>query len=419
MFNAMKTKYLKKLAGMLNRNDGVSLIAIMTMLVIMSVMGGVFSSVMGRWKISAPTNINSSKALYLAETATMFAIQDAKNRFFSVNAASTPLYPSATTGTRSTPYVVSTSSTETAEYWIERPYLAGSSPYSTNSAVDLDRGNNDDDTTLADDDISDDDSDDDTIINNVTDVSNPLDGFSDVYTVIATGKVQRGGTTVAKRQIKTKVTIIPSPDTTIDPGVQTSGDIVGTGGGFGMTNDDGTLSTSFGTPGVNNNTGPDPETGIVIRPAQQLDVNFVKAFAIDQGHYNTLDLTIGLANDNYPEPSTPSFYHDSPTDILPNFTYVEQDFTVGSNRKAFGVIWVKGNVVLDGTATMDAIIICEGDVTFNGTSDIVGGIIHYGSVINGNGNPTAVTIENDFFSNMSKAMPIIVVKSSHEAVSAN
>jgi len=415
----MYTKYLKKLAGKLNREDGVSLIAIMTMLVIMSVMGGVFSSVMGRWKLSAPTNINSSKALYLAETATMFALQDSKNRFFSVDSSGTPIFPAEITGTRSVPYVVSSSSTESAEYWIERPYLAGSSPYSTNATIDLDRGNDDDATTLADDDIVDDDSDDDDVINNVTDVSNPLDGFSDVYTIIATGKIKRGGTIVAKRQIKTNVTIIPSPDVEVDPGVQTSGDIVGTGGGFGMTNDGGTLSTSFGSPGVNNNTGPDPEDGIVIRPAQQLDENFVKAFAIDQGHYNTLDLTIGLANDNYPEPSAPSFYHDSPTDTMPNFTFVEQDFTVGSNRRAYGVVWVKGNVVLDGTATMDAIIICEGNITFNGTSDIVGGIIHYGDYINGNGNPTAIAINNDFFSNLSKSMPIVVVQSSHEAVSAN
>ena len=415
----MKTKYLKKLAGKLNRNDGVSLIAIMAMLVIMSVMGGVFSSVMGKWKISSPTNINSNKSLYLAETATMFALQDAKNRFFSVDTTGTPLYPSASTGTRSVPYIVSSSSTESSEYWIERPYLAGTAPYSTNSAVDLDRGNNDDDTTLADDDLVDDDSDDDTIINNVTDVSNPLDGFSDVYTIIATGKVKRGTATIAKRQIKTKVTIIASPDVTVEPGVQTSGDIVGTGGGFGMTNDGGTLSTSFGTPGVNNNTGPDPETGIVIRPAQTLDPNFVKAFAKDQGHYNAWDLTVGNANDDYPEPSAPSYYYDSPTDTMPNFTFVENDFTVGSNRKAFGVVWVKGDVVLDGTATMDAIIICEGDITFNGNSNIIGGIIHYGNTINGNGNPTAVTVFNDFFSDLSKSMPIVVVQSSHEAVSAN
>ena len=389
----MKTKYLKKLAGMLNRNDGVSLIAIMTMLVIMSVMGGVFSSVMGRWKISGPTTMNSSKAFYQAETASMFAIQDASYRFFSKDKNGNNIF---NYGTDASPYVVSSNSAEESNYWFEKPDIS------------------DDDDGSSDDDSSDDDADD---TNSDDDLDG--DGVSDLYTIIATGKIKRGGTTVAKRQIKTKVTIIPSPDTTIDPGVQTSGDIVGTGGGFGMTNDDGTLSTSFGTPGVNNNTGPDPETGIVIRPAQQLDVNFVKAFAIDQGHYNALDLTIGLANDNYPEPSTPSFYHDSPTDIMPNFTYVEQDFTVSSNRKAYGVVWVKGNVVLNGTATMDAIIICEGDITFNGNSDIIGGIIHYGSTINGNGNPTAVTVFNDFFSDLSKSMPIVVVRSSHEAVSAN
>jgi len=392
----MKTKYLKKLAGMLNRNDGVSLIAIMTMLVIMSVMGGVFSSVMGRWKISGPTTMNSSKAFYQAETASMFAIQDASYRFFSKDKNGNNIF---NYGTDASPYVVSSNSAEESNYWFEKPDIS------------------DDDDGSSDDDSSDDDADD---TNSDDDLDG--DGVSDLYTIIATGKIKRGGTTVAKRQIKTKVTIIPSPDTTVDPGVQTSGDIVGTGGGFGMVNDPSDplpIATSFGTPGVNNNTGPDPENGIVIRPAQQLDVNFVKAFAIDQGHYNALDLTIGLANDNYPEPSTPSFYHDSPTDIMPNFTYVEQDFTVSSNRKAYGVVWVKGNVVLNGTATMDAIIICEGDITFNGNSDIIGGIIHYGSTINGNGNPTAVTVFNDFFSDLSKSMPIVVVRSSHEAVSAN
>ncbi len=419
MVNIMTTKSLKKFADFINRNEGISLTPIIAIMVIMSVMGGVFTSIMGDWKVSAPVTINSSKAYYLAEAATMFALQDAKFRFFSTQTDGTPIFPSATTGIRSAPYIVSSNGTETAEFWIERPYLAGTSPYSTNSDVDLDRGNNDDDTTLADDDIVDDDIDDDTIINNVTDVSVPLDGFSDVYTIIATGRVIRGGTTVSQRQIKTKVTIIASPSATVAPGVQTSGDIIGTGGGFGMTNDDGSIVTSFGTPGANNNTGPDPETGIVIRPAQPLDVNFIKSIATDQGHYNNWDLTVGNANDDYPEPSNPSYYYDSPTDTMPNFTYVENDLTVGSNRKAFGVIWVKGDVVLNGTATMDAVIICEGDVTFNGNSNLLGGIVHYGSEINGNGNPTAITIENDFFRDMSRSMPIVVVQSLQEAVSAN
>ena len=75
-------KLLKNLAGLLKRREGLSLIAIVALIVIMSVMGGVFSHIMGRWKLSAPATINSSKALYLAETAVMFALQDAKYRFY-------------------------------------------------------------------------------------------------------------------------------------------------------------------------------------------------------------------------------------------------------------------------------------------------------------------------------------------------
>jgi hypothetical protein len=199
----MTTKLLKKFAEFFNRNEGISLTPIIVIMVLMSVMGGVFTSIMGGWKISAPLTINSNKAYYLAETAAMFALQDAKYRFYSVKSDGTPLFPSETTGTRDNPYIVSDSGTETAVYWIERPYLSGSSPYSTNSTVDLDRGNNDDIITGTndDEDDEDDDSDDDTV-NGTTDVNS--DGFSDVYTIIATGKVKRDGTTVAKRQIKIK-----------------------------------------------------------------------------------------------------------------------------------------------------------------------------------------------------------------------
>ena len=236
------------------------------------------------------------------------------------------------------------------------------------------------------------------------------------YTFIATGKVIRGGTTVATRQVKVKADIIRSLATEVTPGVQTSCNIAGTGGGFGMHHN--ALSTEF-IVGNDNDNPPGSEAGIVIRPAQTMDEDYVKAMAASQGHYNAVDLTIDLANDDYPEPATPSFYHDSPTDTLPNFTYVGQDLTVGSNRKAHGVIWVKRNVVLNGTATMDAIIICEGTVTFNGTSDINGGIIHYGSVINGNGNPNAVDINDAFFDALSLSIPIVTVQSWQEAVSAN
>ncbi|MBC8555961.1 MAG: hypothetical protein H8D23_40630, partial [Candidatus Brocadiales bacterium] len=216
----MKSKPLKKLGRILNRNEGIALTPIIIIMVLMSVMGGVFTSIMGGWKTSAPLTINSNKAYYLAETATMFALQDAKKRFFSVDGTSTPsgkpFFPSATTGTRSAPYIVSSSSTESSEFWIERPYP------SDNTNVDeyptgTHRGNNDDDIIGVDDDDVDDDGD---------DSSNDPD--PKLYTIIATGKVKRGSTTISKRQIKTKVTIIPSPEATIAPGVQTSGDIVGT-----------------------------------------------------------------------------------------------------------------------------------------------------------------------------------------------
>lgn len=406
------TKPLKKFAELLSRNAGISLTPIIIMMVIMSVMGGVFTSIMGGWKVSAPMTINSHKALFQAEAAAMFALQDAKYRFFSTDASGCPDFPACGSGTRSNPFVVSsvttTNGTETAEVWIERPYPSINSideyPPSTH------RGNNDDDTGGNDDDVTDDDDDDSS--------SSP---FTKRYTIIATGKVEKGGTIVAQKQIKVKADIIRSNATEIAPGVQTSGGISGTGGGFGMHNDGGTINTSFGV-GTDNNTGPDPETGVVIRPAQTMDENYVKAFAISQGHYNALDLAIGLANDDYPEPAAvpaPSFYYDTPTDIVPNFTYVGRDLTVGSNRKMFGVVWVKRNVVLDGTATMDAIIICEGDITFNGTSEVVGGIIHYGTTLNGNGNPNAITVNDAYFDALSVSIPIVTVKSWQEAVSAN
>ncbi len=178
------------------------------------------------------------------------------------------------------------------------------------------------------------------------------------------------------------------------------------------------LSTEF-LVGNDNDNPPGSEAGIVIRPAQTVDENWIKSMAESQGHYNAADLVVDLANDDYPEPATPSFYYDSPSDTIPNFTYCAQDLTVEATRKAHGVIWVKGNTVLDGTATMDTVLICEGTVTFNGNTNIVGGIIHYGGVINGNGNPNAIVVNDAFFNAMSLTIPIVTVKSWQEAVSAN
>jgi hypothetical protein len=242
------------------------------------------------------------------------------------------------------------------------------------------------------------------------------------YTIIATGKVKRVGVTdpIAKSQVKVKASIIRSNASEVAPGVQTSGTIVGTGANssnhFGMHRNGN--ATGFIT-GNDIDDPPGSETGIVIRPAQSMDEFYVKSMASSQGHYNAVDLTIGNANDDYPEPATPSFYYDSPADTIPNFTYVGQDLTVGSNRRMFGIVWVKRDVVLNGTATMEAIIICEGNIEFNGTSEIVGGIIHYGGTLTGNGNPNAITVNDSFFDAMSVSIPIVTVESWQETVSAN
>ncbi len=424
----MTTKSLKKFTELLNRREGISLTPIIVMMVIMSVMGGVFTSIMGVWKVSAPVTVNSSKAFYQAEAAAMFALQDARHRFFSTDAAGTPLFPSAATGIRSDPYVVSnvvsSFGTETAEYWIERPYNdIGTSTYSTNSTVDLDRGNNDDIITGTndDEDIVDDDGDDATV-DPTTDVNS--DGFSDVYTIIATGKVIKNNTEVAKRQIKIKATITDNFFSPISPGIHTDGGIDGSGSNpgncFGIT--DGTNTVGYGSPGSWNLVPPytiADETGLVFRSAPTLEKGTFKAMAIDQGHYHSTDLTVNNANNNYPNTS---YYY---TGTMPNIIYVEGSanlFKVNANRTAWGIYYVEGNVVLGGSnSTINGIVICEGNVTLNGNAFITGGIIQYGSSkkIFGNGNPSAIILDGSFFTALNQTIPIITVQSWQEAVSAN
>ena len=100
----MTTKSLKKFAELLNRSEGLSLTPIIVIMVIMSIMGGVFTSIMGSWKVSAPITANSNKAFYLAETAAMFALQDAYFRFnggsfnFGTSTAAPHVVSSVTTG---------------------------------------------------------------------------------------------------------------------------------------------------------------------------------------------------------------------------------------------------------------------------------------------------------------------------------
>ncbi len=405
----MTTRSLKKLAELLNRKEGISLIPIIVIMVIMSVMGGVFTAIMGNWKVSAPVTINSNKAFYLAETAAMFALQDAKHRFFSKDAINRPDFPALGSGTRANPFVVSnvvsSFGTETAEYWIERPHP------SANTGIDefppgTHRGLNDDDTSSADDDFVDDDDDDNTT--------------PSLYTIIATGKVERSGVTVAKRQIKVLANIVQSAANTIAPGVQTDGAINGTGSGFDISNPSPPFpSVTYG----NFDSPPNPPTGgseanIIYRPAQQLDEYAFKAMAQSQGHYHIGDLDVA---DDYPNGS---FYFDKPTDTMPNFIFVEGDLTLNGNVVVFGVYWVKGSVAaLNGNYQINGIIIGEGNISFNGSPqspDVNGGIIQYGALntINANGN-SDMHINNGFFSALSATIPIVTVQSWQEARSAN
>ena len=428
----MTTKSLKEFTELLNRSEGLSIIPIIAIMVIMSVMGVVFTSIMGGWKISAPMTINSTKAYNLAETAAMFALQDASIRFFSKDVNGVPNFPSLATGTRSDPFIVSSivtsNGTETAEFWIERPNN------SANPSVDLyppghpqagnERGFDDDDDSSSDDDVVDDDSDD--------------PGNPSLYTIIATGKVFRNGTTVAKRQIKIKATITDSTSVALTPGVHTDGVIVGSGDPdanppppsnyFGIT--DGGANVVGYADGTNilAEDPADDETGLVTHSAPVLSRDYFKAMAIAQGHYHTTDLTIsaGNSNDDYPNLSpNGSFYYDylAGTPSVPNITFIEgddSDLWVSTNMTAWGIYWVDGDFKTNGNNSLvQGIVICSGNVELNGGGQVTGGIVHYGATLTGNGNPATITIDSTYFGNYDKTKPIINVQSWQEAVSAN
>ncbi len=406
MVNIMTKKSLKKFTELLNRSEGISLTPIIVIMVVMSIMGGVFTSIMGGWKVSAPVTMNSTKAFYQAEAAAMFALQDASYRFYGGNFD----YGTSTAD----PYVVSSVTngnvTDVADCWFERPdnptHLNDDATTGTND------DNVDDDTSVFSDDIT----------------------FPNRYSIIATGRVDIGGTTTAKRQIKVIADIIPTPDDTIKPGIQTKGDINGTAfpPGFGMNNP--SPGPSFGATvtygaGIDNVTAGS-ESGppaIVYRPlplpdlVDVIDKNLVKALATEQGHFNPAGLTVNAGNDDYPE-SISSFYYSG---AIPNFTYVNGILTVDAGYKAHGVIWVTGDVNLDDTGTMNAIIICEGGninfIGINDLSNINGGIIHYNEtgVINGNQNAAAIVVNDGYFDDLNATIPIITIDSWQEAVSAN
>jgi hypothetical protein len=317
-------------------------------------------------------SINSTKAFYLAETAAMFALQDAKYRFYG---------GSFNFGAFDDPNEVATSTTEVADYWLE------------------------------DDDL------------------NP-----GLYTIIATGKVLRGNAAVAIRQIKIKADITPNIASPVQPGIHTEGTIKGNGQGFDMWMDGLDVDTddpsvkfdgTFANSDVDIPPGDGSRDGIVYQssayPAPDLDENLFKALATDQigppVHYYGGNFAPG---NGYPNGS----YNYSGS--IPNITYVGGNLNVNGNIIVHGVYWVKGEVNLNGNCRVNGIIITEGNIDINGGGNtdpnVYGGIIQYDSsntnTLTGNGNAN-LQVNNGFFDDLNSTIPIITVQSWQEAVSAN
>ncbi len=73
----MNKKWLNKFIEKLNRSDGTAIVAFVAMLMVMTIMGGAFTSIIGGWRMSAPYEIKSNRAAQLASSAATFALQEA------------------------------------------------------------------------------------------------------------------------------------------------------------------------------------------------------------------------------------------------------------------------------------------------------------------------------------------------------
>ncbi len=170
----MNKKWLKGFVSRVNKSDGIVIMAVVALMLMMVIMGGAFSSIMGDWKISSPMAIHSSRATQLANSAASFALQEAKNSI-----ETTVLTTPVTCGGRLNPETVIANDGNggSADYWIERPDVDDDALTAGVGTLNSD-----------DDDVNDDDDD--------------AGGASDTFTIIATGRVTSGGVTVAQRQIK-------------------------------------------------------------------------------------------------------------------------------------------------------------------------------------------------------------------------
>ncbi len=182
----MNKKWLHKLIENSNKSDGVAIMALVVLLVMMTIMGGAFASIMGGWKTSAPYAINSNRAAQLANSAAVFALQNAKENIDAANYINCGLRLALVT------VISDDGNGGSADYWIERPSQGGT----------LASSNDDFDTGPDDDDYDDD----------VNDVTDP-----DLFTIIATGRVTSGGVLVAKRQVKIFVDYTATAPSVITP----------------------------------------------------------------------------------------------------------------------------------------------------------------------------------------------------------
>ncbi len=168
----MSKIWLKRFIEKLNRSDGVAIMTIVALMLMMTILGGVFASIMGGWQVSAPYAVNSNRAAQLANSAATFALQEAKNNIENLptpNPVNCGLRLSLVT------VIADDGNGGSADYWIERP------------------GVDDDAITVGVGALNGDDDD----VNDDLDDSDPT-----LYTIIATGRVASGGVAVAQRQIK-------------------------------------------------------------------------------------------------------------------------------------------------------------------------------------------------------------------------
>ncbi len=250
----------------------------------------------------------------------------------------------------------------------------------------------------------------------------PNTGFTNPtrYTILATGKAPLGGATLAKRQIKIKADITPTPLSDLKPGVHREGTIQGNGNsGYDIWMDgldvnrnptniafDGTFPDSTFPPTSGS------RTYIAYLPPGDtvpfLDEEIFMIMATEQGHYYDGNLALG---NNYPNGSY--YYSES----IPNVTYVGGNLSGNGNKIIYGVYYVKGDVSMNGNVLLQGIVICEGDFNASGNknANIYGDEVQHDglNILRGNGNPVYIQISDAIFSALRVMLPSKCVVSNY------